>query len=488
MTRPRSLALLLVLVTLLAPACQKQAADGDAAKDGDTPAADSEHPAGTLAVLDGAPITTDAIFRTPELRDYLIRVRNQMIDMELTRAEFEKQGLKIEDAEFAQQKEIFYRQVGMVPTADQTAEQVFAAQFLAPRNMTAESFDKLFRAQHMATALVLKEHPITDAELQTVWKEFPKDQAVQRFGDLFNWTKPEDVTFESAKPLLEDIQAQQQVSDHQQALSQRLGDEARAASRLEIHRLPSEVLPESVAPAVEGVAAQAPAAGADFTPDPVAFVMDGKEYPWTQVLEEFPDRNFVDQIYRSVVQNAVLAALWEESEQTLPEGEVAKEMGRMKESAGSEQEYRAGLAQDNTTEAELEATMTQFLQLRQLLSAAFPVTDEEVSQQFQQLSPEDRERLAEQEGIADPKAATFEQLKEPLRKQMEGMKGAQSREPWIAEQMQKLIADGRLEIVDPRVAPPEPAVVPGMPQGAPPAPDGAVPPTPQGNGAPPDGE
>ena len=160
----------------------------------------------------------------------------------------------------------------------------------------------------------------------------------------------------------------------------------------------------------------------------------------------------------------------------------------MKESAGSEQEYRAGLAQDNTTEAELEATMTQFLQLRQLLSAAFPVTDEEVSQQFQQLSPEDRERLAEQEGIADPKAATFEQLKEPLRKQMEGMKGAQSREPWIAEQMQKLIADGRLEIVDPRVAPPEPAVVPGMPQGAPPAPDGAVPPTPQGNGAPPDGE
>lgn len=476
----RSLLALVCCLIVLLVACNKST---DKPSTTDTPADSGAWADTVLATLNEQPITMNAVFATPEVRRQLLDLRTQDIEMHLIRYKFNKEGLSMDEGAYTAYIERMYTQMGVEPQEGKTIQQVFEETFLAERKIDPGTWKSFTEAQYMAEELVKKLKPVTDTEVQTEFDAMPKSMWLQQFGQQFGWATEADVTADAVKPMI----SEKLIRDRVGELTTTWGQEARAASALTVNRLPSEPLPPNAPPA-EGEPApepeQAPAYAEGWKVEAVAYVLDGEERTWEQLLASGFVQEDVERFLWTPVEQAILEEAWKASGLTLSDDEFAKErtdilaqMTDPNDPADAATQLKNRLMQISTSEAELDGSIRRFAMSKRLLAKEFPVTEAEVDAAWASAGPEQKGMIAQRLQLAPEAAASLsiEQARPILREMLEAERGGVNRAEWLKTQIRKHIDDGTLVLNDPRLKLPEEEPTMEMPMGAPSgAPDGGA--------------
>lgn len=445
----------LVLLGAVLPgtiACNKSS---DQPKTSQTPTDDGSWSQAVLATLNEQPITMADVFRTAEIRQELINMRNQDIELRIIRYRFAKEGLTTDDSKYQAFLEQLYTQMNVQEEGGKSKAQVFEEKYLAARDISPESWKYFAETQHMAEELVAKLQPVTDADLQAEFESMPPQGWLQQFGQQFGWASEADVTIEPLKEMMTQKLLRERISE----LTAQWGKDARSEGALVINRLPSESLPEEAA-AADGTPApkQAPAMTSDWTPPAAAYVLGGEERTWEGIFSEGFLAENVERLFWTPIEQRVMELAWSESGLSISDAELGVELERVQKSMGGPEAFDSRLVQISTSADELNASIARFAKTKRLLAKEFPVTDAEVDQFFNELGPEQRTAMAQQElGLSAEEASniTLEQARPILREILEAEKGGQQREAWLAGQIQSLISSGKLVLKDPRLKAPE---------------------------------
>jgi len=482
---------LLICLLVLTVACDKSK---DKPGTTDTPDGTGVWADTVLATLNEQPITINAVFATPEVRRQLLDLRTQDIEMRLIRYKFNKEGLTLDEGAYTTYIENMYTKMGVAPQEGKSIQQVFEESFLAEKEIDPATWKEFTEAQYMAEELVKKLKPVTDAEVQAEYDSMPASMWFQQFGQQFGWAAEVDVNPDSIKPMINEKLTRDRVGE----LTTSWGQEARAASTLTVNRLPSEPLPPETTPA-EGEPTpdpeQAPAYVDGWKVEAVAYVLDGEERTWEQLLASGFVAKDVERFLWTPVEQAILDEAWTASGLTLTDDEFATErteilaqMTDPQNPADPATQLKDRLIQIATSEGELDGSIRRYSMTKRLLAKEFPVTDAEVDAAWASAGPEQKGMIAQQLNLAPEAMAslTLDQARPILREMLESERGGVNREEWVKNQLKKRIDDGTLVLVDPRLKLPEEEAPMEMPMGGPGGPGGAGSPggAPEGGTAP----
>lgn len=442
------LALCLVLLLSTLAACQPKSGTP---KTTQTPPADTEgtFAAQVLATLDGNPVTMGSLFRAPEVRRDLLNLRNLDIEMELIRSRFTQEGLTLDEEAYKAFVVSFLDRNGIEGDATRSALEVFEQDLLPQQNLDPTQWRRFSETQYMGEALVNHIEPVTEAEVQAMFDQTGPQPFLMSLGQRLGWTSPEQVTLEGVRPFIEDRLREQRIS----AFTTEWGKEVRESGKLTVNRLPSEPLPPAGDEAEGTPPVKAPAITEGWQPDPVAYVLNGTERTWNDILGQAFNRGETVRLLWIPVEQAVLEMLWSSSGQTLSEEELATERAKVIQSVGGEEAFREGLANNPASEEEMYTSIRRYVITKRLLRVEFPVTDAEVAAQFSELPPQAKQQLATQAGLDPAAEGSLElpALAATLRDLMEAERGGQNREAWLEDAMLKLEKEGRLKLVDERL-------------------------------------
>ncbi|MEO7995069.1 MAG: hypothetical protein ABI743_11780 [bacterium] len=437
-----------------------------------------------LAILDDALIPMATVFTLPEQRSEILNMRNSHIEMGLAKAEFDTRGLKLTDEDIEASLQRLYDQMPPSGLNGESQRDSFVKQQLEPQGLSEEQFrSTVLTSQLMMQKILLAEYPMLDEDYQTTFEKVPKAAWFAQFGTKFGWKSEADVTLAQVKPYVEEIALQDLMGQHREELTKKWGKEARDKGRLKINRLPNELLPDDTAsadPAAPKAAIiQAPPAGPDYKPDPVAYVLDGKDITWEEIFVTFPAQKSLKAVTWAVVQSQIAELLWKEAGLTLTPEEVSRNHDTIMEALGDEASRAERVAQNNTTIEEMEPTFARIGRLQKLISNEFPVTDADVKKEYDARKPAEWAQMLASQGIKSEADATLEKLTPIIRQHLEAENGGPKLKGWLIGKSHDLADKGRLKVNDkwvdfPEVEPaPQEMTLPG-------GPDGSMPQLPEG--------
>lgn len=415
-----------------------------------------------MLLYKGQVIPWTAILDFPDFRRDMLNIRENQIRWYLVDIKYEEAQIPIPQDYIEFQFERIYRQFKSPEEPISEGEKRFREQYKIGTEIPEERFRQEIVRMPKVEALLMQQHPVPDELLRQRYDRSSPEEWLGMFGQVYGWTEPEQITFDKLKNELRMMVRQEQLSSYLGPFMNDLVSEAEESGNLTIVRLEGEPaplqqksdetdegLPRDLAQAASRLKDDREGRttgkkSSDMHRDDVAFVLYGRVFTWKELLDDPLIRM---QVQRHVPAVQLLIATdyaFHKEGMQLDMQLLKAERERQLSGIGGESQLEVMLQNQGISEAQWMEMLTREIKVRQLLLAAFPVSEESLQERYKSQSRESWYRAYQPVlGLKSESEMTFARIRDQLYMDAVSNLVAEQRQPYF-DTLVNLLKDERV--------------------------------------------